>query len=119
MPNTAEVQSTQFLNDQIDDFILPILTTTAVPVTAAPSLTPAPKSVKQRFPAPSRNILHPSGSQRHGLVKNTIHTDENVDNILPQDDAKFAEQAKNAHYSFDSSIQDTINDHAHTRQETR
>lgn len=30
-----------------------------------------------------------------------------------------AEQAQNAHYSFDSSVQDTINDHAHTRTETR
>lgn len=29
------------------------------------------------------------------------------------------EQAQNAHYSFDSSVQDTINDHAHTRTETR
>lgn len=29
------------------------------------------------------------------------------------------EQAKNAHYSFDSSVQDTINGHSHTRQETR
>lgn len=30
-----------------------------------------------------------------------------------------AEQAKNAHYSFDTSVKDTINDHSQTRQETR
>lgn len=29
------------------------------------------------------------------------------------------QQAQNAHYSFDSSVQDTINEHSHTRQETR
>lgn len=40
-----------------------------------------------------------------------------------QDDAETArylrKQAENAHYSFDSSVQDTINDHSITRQEVR
>ncbi|XP_037032031.1 uncharacterized protein LOC119071271 [Bradysia coprophila] len=44
-----------------------------------------------------------------------VHTDE--------EDAETArylrKQAENAHYSFDSSVQDTINDHAISRQEVR
>lgn len=41
----------------------------------------------------------------------------------PEEDAETAKylrkQAENAHYSFDSSVQDTINDQAITRQEVR
>lgn len=55
------------------------------------------------------------------------HNDiNNVDNdyaVAAEDIATLAameqEQSKNAHYSFDSSVQDTINGHSHTRQETR
>lgn len=49
--------------------------------------------------------------------------DNEIDPNIPADVAAVLaneeEQAKNAHYSFDSSVKDTINGHSHTRQETR
>lgn len=49
----------------------------------------------------------------------TTTTTSNRLNSIEENEEIDEEQAKNAHYSFGSSIQDTINDHAHTRQETR
>lgn len=59
-------------------------------------------------------ILH-----RHAAAS-TVDVGNNVDQVEDISEQEILnEQAKNAHYSFDSSVQDTINDHAHTRQETR
>lgn len=50
---------------------------------------------------------------------NQIIPDKNDINSDDISSIEADEQAKNAHYSFDSSVQDTINGHSHTRQETR
>lgn len=60
-----------------------------------------------------------------GIVqqKATINNDEKSLRSIQREpeltDAELREQAESAHYSFESTIDDTINDHAITRQETR
>lgn len=106
----ADLKSPQYLTEQtIEEFSVPIQTTTAGAI-IAPALPPLPVP---RNPPPSKNIIHlqNSHSQKKGI--------ENNNNNLQDDNDIFREQAKNAHYTFDSSVQDTINDHAHTREETR
>lgn len=51
-----------------------------------------------------------------------VHIDENTDELSEDEEERLLreqKEAQSAHYTFDSSIQDTINDHAIIRQETR
>lgn len=67
---------------------------------------PAPQQVRQQ------RLRNPVSN---APVRQVVHTAE--------EDAETArhlrKQAENAHYSFDSSVQDTINDHSISRQEVR
>lgn len=86
---------------------LPVLTAlrgpTAAPAAAVPT-TPIAPQVASR------------------VAEQPLYND--IDAEVPAEDiatlaAMEHERSKNAHYSFDSSVQDTINGHSHTRQETR
>ncbi len=92
---------------------------------------------------PQAGRLHPRPSIQRIHVAEPVEEEQEVENIPQQqrvrkpvstaparqvvhsaeEDAETArylrKQAENAHYSFDSSVQDTINDHSITRQEER
>lgn len=97
-----------------------------------PVSQPQPESVIRQIPSVVTPIVHiplpvirSQPPQRH--PERITFPTETVDNRITIDDVPLKkvlkqdadDQAKNAHYSFDSSVQDTINDHSHTRQETR
>lgn len=76
---------------------------------------PAPPTSQSQFfvPAvPDHVLFVPITPEQNEL-------DSDITSNVENEQAIRDDQAKNAHYSFDSSVQDTINDHAHTRQETR
>lgn len=72
-----------------------------------------PENVPQVFQQRQQQIRTPVQSKP--VRQQAVRTDE--------EDAETArylrKQAENAHYSFDSSVQDTINDHSISRQEVR
>lgn len=72
---------------------------------------PIPSPVSQIRNTDKRPIVHQQS--RTDVETNTLSAEQIA--IEEQN----AAQAQNAHYSFDTSVQDTINDHAHTRTETR
>lgn len=114
-----------------------------------PTTTPYPIIVETRRPIPARPVIPTAPIEPVSIPRATIrapprrrrpqapvqtrfesHSDipvvENIENTEPlaEDDDEEArifrqQQAENAHYTFDTSIDDTINDHAIQRQETR
>lgn len=92
---------------------------------------PQPESVIRPIPSGVAPIVHiplpvlrSEPAQRHPekivfpvVTEDNQITNEEVAEDAFEDDAE--DHAKNAHYSFDSSVQDSINDHSHIRQETR
>lgn len=105
-------QQQKLLQQQHDQQAQDELTATEQLVRSAP--VPAPDT-RARV-SPLRN------TDRRPIVHQQPRTEVETNTLSAEQIAieeRNAEQAKNAHYSFDSSIQDTINDHAHTRTETR
>lgn len=86
--------------------VLPVLpAVSAVPVVAPAPLTP-----------PAIAVAAPTDADTYS---NEIAVDFPAEATADAADDNAKEQAKNAHYSFDTSVMDTINGHSHTRQETR
>lgn len=78
---------------------------TAPQLTALPTAAAIVPAIHAPQPADSNEIIHAN------ISADAVAADAQS--------AIEAEQAKNAHYSFDTSVKDTINDHSQTRQETR
>lgn len=83
---------------------------------ASPTVTTIVPAI--RAPVEAVAVLEPATTQ---LSNEIINANISVDVVAAaaEQSAIEAEQAKNAHYSFDTSVTDTINDHSQTRQETR
>lgn len=101
---------------------------TPLSILRAPSAalrSPAPASVLRSSGPAKVLVSRRLATQQHvDNVQNLGVTSSPVDSIVPTEESEELrllreEQAKNAHYSFDSSIRDSINDHSITRQETR
>lgn len=100
------------------------------PTTTTAPIAPAPVPVATvRAPARRRR---PQSQTRPRVVENRLETipenvfeeiaeDENIKTLTEDEEARRyrEEQARNAHYTFGTSIDDSINDHSIHRQETR
>lgn len=76
------------------------------PVHPAPSV----KTSRRQHVAAAKALETP----RKSLIDDNAETEDEEERLLREQ-----KEAQSAHYSFGSSIQDTINDHAIVRQETR
>lgn len=112
--------------------VQPVFTTTTTTTTTT---TPTPEEIIAPIPS-IRAPIQPPSDHRFGLRRQQYTTiaprfqgqdiieNEPIELAVPHKETEDErllreEQAKNAHYTFDSSIDDKINDHSISRQETR
>lgn len=117
----------------------PIPTTTTTTTTPYPvifeTISPIPRRPIAPFPTnspiapptvPAANVHAPTRRRRpqSNVVRNRIETESSApinEPFIEDEEARLyrEEQARNAHYTFGTTIDDTINDHSIHRQETR
>lgn len=97
-------QQLAHIDDSTADVALPSAPVVALPIPSS-AIVPA---IRAPEPSPAQ------------LSDDILSANVPVDAVRTAEQSTIeAEQAKNAHYSFDTSVKDTINDHSQTRQETR